>query len=176
MEQILEKIGLGMLVGRFQEKCIEPEIVLAMTDGELTCLGISTMGDRIRLWRTCRVSTSMRQSSEESNLSLDNIQSFSDLSVRPASGLTVRHSDGPSLAVVASEISRLFNPRHSRTTSSSRKRKATGGRTWTAQILCLADRKQSKIPNSVEKQILHNAGLGLKKIKFQVSDNAQQVN
>ena len=55
------------------------------------------------------------------------------------------------------------------------KRKATGGRTWTAQILCLADRKQSKIPNSVEKQILHNAGLGLKKIKFQVGNNAQQV-
>ena len=32
--KILEKIGLGMLIGR-----IEPKIVLAMTDGELTCLG-----------------------------------------------------------------------------------------------------------------------------------------
>ena len=170
----MEKIGLGTLIGRFQEERIEPEIVLAMTDGELTRLGISTMGDRIRLRRTCRVSTSM-QSSEESNLRLDNTQSSSDSSVRPASGLTGGHSDVPSLAAVASERSRLFNPRHSRTTSSSRKRKATGGRTWTAQILCLADRKQSKIPNSVEKQILHNAGLGLKKIKFQVGDNAQQV-
>ena len=174
MEKILEKIGLGTLIGRFQEERIEPEIVLAMTDGELTRLGISTMGDRIRLRRTCRVSTSM-QSSEESNLSLDNTQSSSDSSVRPASGLTGGHSDVASLAAVASERSRLFNPRHSRTTSSSRKRKATGGRTWTAQILCLADRKQTKIPNSVEKQILHNAGLGLKKIKFQVGDNAQQV-
>ena len=77
----------------------------------------STTGDRICLRRTCRVSTSM-QSSEESNLSLDNTQSSSDSSVRPASGLTGGHSDGASLAVVASERSRLFNPRHSRTTSS----------------------------------------------------------
>ena len=84
MEKILEKIGLGTLIGRFQEERIEPEIVLAMTDGELTRLGISTMGDCIRLRRTCRVSTSM-QSSEESNLSLDNTQSSSDSSVRPAS-------------------------------------------------------------------------------------------
>ena len=33
--KILEKIGLGMLIGRIEE----PKIVLAMTDGELTCLG-----------------------------------------------------------------------------------------------------------------------------------------
>ena len=32
----LEKIGPGTLIGRFQEERIEPEIVLAMTDGELT--------------------------------------------------------------------------------------------------------------------------------------------
>ena len=87
-------------------------------------------------------------------------------------------SGGPSSAFVASERSRLFNLRHSRTTS--RKSKATRGQTWTgqtwtAQILCLADRQQTKIPNSIEKQILHNAGLGLKKIKFEVSDNTQQV-
>ena len=49
MEKILEKVGLGTLIGRFQEERIELEIVLAMTDGELTRLGISTMGDRIRL-------------------------------------------------------------------------------------------------------------------------------
>ena len=92
MEKILEKIGLGTLVGRFQEERIEPEIVLALTDGELTHLGISTMGDRICLRRTCRVSTSM-QISEESNLSVDNIQSSSDSSVRPASGLTGERVD-----------------------------------------------------------------------------------
>ena len=38
------KIGLGMLIGRFQER-MEPDIVLAMTDGQLTRLGISIMGD-----------------------------------------------------------------------------------------------------------------------------------
>ena len=171
MQKILDEIGLGTLVGRFQEERIEPEIVSAMTDGELTRLGVSTMGDRMRL---CRVSIST-QSSQLPNLSSEPEGVQSSLNSAHDHGLMCEPSGGPSLAVVASERSRLFNPRHSRTASSSRKRKAASGRTWTAQILCLADRKQSKIPNSVEKQILHNAGLGLKKIKFQVSDNAQQV-
>lgn len=174
MEKILEELGLGTLTERFKEERIEPDIVLAMTDGELTRLGISTMGDRIRLRRTCRVSTSI-QSTEQSNLNSAGVESSSNSSGGTSTASNGGSSAGPSLAFVASERSRLFNPRHSRTASSSRKRKATGGRTWTAQILCLADRKQSKIPNSIEKQILHNAGLGLKKIRFQASDNAQQV-
>ena len=174
MQKILDEIGLGTLVGRFQEERIEPEIVSAMTDGELTRLGVSTMGDRIPLRRLCRVSIST-QSSQLPNLSSEPEGAQSSLNSAHDHGLMCEPSGGPSLAVVASERSRLFNPRHSRTASSSRKRKAANGRTWTAQILCLADRKQSKITNSVEKQILHNAGLGLKKIKFQVSDNAQQV-
>ncbi|CAB3983909.1 Arylsulfatase B [Paramuricea clavata] len=164
MEKILEELGLGTLKQRFAEERIEPEIVLAMTDGELTHLGVSTMGDRIRLRQICRVSIST-QSAEQSNVNSEGSESSLNSSGGPSSA--------SSSAFVASERSRLFNPRHSRTTS--RKRKATRGRTWTAQILCLADRQQTKIPNSIEKQILRNAGLGLKKIKFEVSDNAQQV-
>ena len=49
MENILEVLGLGTLKHRFAEERIEPEIVIAMTDGELTRLGVSTMGDRTRL-------------------------------------------------------------------------------------------------------------------------------
>ena len=59
------------------------------------------------------------------------------------------------------ERAKLFDPRHSR--NGGKKRKATGGRTWTVQVICLADSQQTKIPNSSEKQVLHNAGLGLKK-------------
>ena len=59
----------------------------------------------------------------------------------------------------------------------SRKRKASqgSGRTWTAQVFCLADRHQTSIPNASTKQILHNAGLGLKKIRFLLDDNETQV-
>ena len=161
MENILEVLGLGTLKHRFAEERIEPEIVIAMTDGELTRLGVSTMGDRIRLRQSCRASASTQSTAGQSNLNSEGTES------------SANSSGGPSPALVASERSRLFNPRHSRTTS--RKRKASRGRTWTVQILCLADRQQTKIPNSIEKQILCNAGLGLKKIKFDASDDVQQV-
>ena len=39
----------------------------------------------------------------------------------------------------------------------------------------LADRQQTTIPTSTAKQVLHNAGLGLKKIKFLLSDNEEQI-
>ena len=59
----------------------------------------------------------------------------------------------------------------------SRKRKASHGsnRTWMAQIFCLADRQQTTIPNGSTKQVLHNAGLGLKKIRFLLEDDESQV-
>ena len=83
-------------------------------------------------------------------------------------------SDVLSAASVAMEHTRLFNPQYSR--SPSQKRKTTvGANMWTAQFFYLADRHQSKDPNASTKQILHNAGLGLKKMKLQLNDNEEQV-
>jgi hypothetical protein len=164
MENILEVLGLGTLKHRFAEERIEPEIVIAMSDGELTRLGVSTMGDRIRLRQRCRASAdsaSTQCTAGQSTLNSEDTE------------LSGNSSAGPSLSSIASERSRLFNPRHSSATS--RKRKVSRGRTWTVQMICLADRLQTKIPNSIEKEILCNAGLGLKKIKFDASDNAQEV-
>ena len=48
-------------------------------------------------------------------------------------------------------------------------------RPWTANIFCLADRLQSSIPSTITNKTLHNAELGLKKIKFQLTDNEEQV-
>lgn len=162
MEKILEEVGLSTLLQRFMEERIEPEIVLAMTDVELTRLGVATIGDRVRLRAVCR-SSPEREKSDHSKTSPEG--------ATPAS--TSSSSRGPSAASVASERAKLFDPRHSRT--GGKKRKATGGRTWTVQVICLADRQQTKIPNSSEKQVLHNAGLGLKKIKFELTDSEQQV-
>ena len=69
----------------------------------------------------------------------------------------------------------MFNPRHSRIGNRKRKGSQGPGRTWTAQIFCLANRQQASIPNASTKQILNNAGLGLKKIKFLLGDSETEV-
>ena len=161
MEKILEEVNLSTLLQRFMEKRIELEIVPAMTDVELTRLGVTTIGDRVHLRAVCRSSAEREKSDSKTGPE----------GATPAS--TSSSSRGPSAASVASERARLFDPRHSKT--GGKKRKATGGRTWTVQVICLVDRQQTKIPNSSEKQLLHNAGLGLKKIKFELTDSDQQV-
>ncbi len=42
-------------------------------------------------------------------------------------------------------------------------------------IVCLSDRLSVKVPNAHEKQILHAAGLGSKKIKLDMDDDEQTV-
>ena len=78
------------------------------------------------------------------------------------------------------ERRRLFQPYSSRRekgsgTSKSAKRKNPSRRTWTGQFVCLADRQACRVPSSSEKQILQQAGLGLKKIKFFVDENEEEV-
>ena len=49
MEQILNKLGLGILRERFEAERVEPEVVACLSDGNLASLGVSTIGDHIRL-------------------------------------------------------------------------------------------------------------------------------
>lgn len=150
MDKILDDAGLSALRERFQEERIDPEIVISMSDEELSRLGVSTMGDRIRLRSACRGKGGFEVENTSPSIS------------------TV------SAATVASERARLFNPRQR---GSNRKRKAPqrSGRTWTAQFICLANRLQTVIPSASEKQTLNDAGLGLKKIKFSAEDDETQV-
>ena len=54
MDKILEEAGLSTLLPRFNDERIEPELIVAMTDAELTRLGVTTIGDRVRLRSICR--------------------------------------------------------------------------------------------------------------------------
>ena len=54
-------------------------------------------------------------------------------------------------------------------------KKKQSARTWTVHFVCLADRYQCKIPSATEKQTLHKAGLGVKKIKLQLDDDETSV-
>ena len=79
MEQILQSLNLGTLLGRFQEQRMEPETVLAASDQELVRLGVSTIGDRVRIRDACKkkveennVSTSQTDAVREERLSIFN--------------------------------------------------------------------------------------------------------
>ena len=55
MEQILQAVNLATLLGRFQaQRMMEVDSVLSASDQELVRLGVSTIGDRIRLREACR--------------------------------------------------------------------------------------------------------------------------
>ena len=67
--------------------------------------------------------------------------------------------------------------------NSSSQRRTTGGkekkqpkkRTWTGQFICLSDRSQEMLPTPSERQVLYNAGLGLRKITFDFQDGENAV-
>ena len=159
MDKVLEDAGLSTLRERFLEERVDPEIVIAMSDAELARLGVQTIGDRIRLRSACRGKNGPPNVPAENSTSSNATPS----------------SSSSTAATVASERARLFNPRHSRVASRKRKASQGSGRTWTAQVFCLADRQQTSIPNASTKQVLHSAGLGLKKIRFLLEDDETQV-
>ena len=88
-------------------------------------------------------------------------------------------SSSPAQQIIE-ERRRLFQPYKSRRkkgtgTSKTGKRKNPARCTWTGQFVCLADRQACRVPSSTEKQILQQAGLGLKKVRFFVDDSEEEV-
>ena len=147
MEKILQKINLGTPVQRFKDKRIDPEAVIALTDQDLVRLGVQTIGDRVRLQTLCQKKVTETQNS-------------------------------PSLtSAILQERSTLFSlASTSRRSSGSKKKSRTAPkRPWTVHFVCLADRLTTTVPTAAEKQILHKAGLGLKKIKLDLEDDKNAV-
>ena len=53
MEKILRWLKLESLFPKFAAQRIEPENVSALSEEELSCLGVSTIGDRLRVRGLC---------------------------------------------------------------------------------------------------------------------------
>ena len=54
MERILQQLGLANILRRFEDERVDEKIVLSSTDAELSRLGVSTIGDRVRLRELCK--------------------------------------------------------------------------------------------------------------------------
>ena len=121
MEDILKELHLESLIPHFLAERIEPANVAALSDEELCRVGVTTIGDRLRLRDLCAVA--------EKDRTRELVASN-----------------------VLQERMALFNGRNSR--RADRKKKAVAKRSWTVSFVCVADRHQSKIPTSTEKQVL----------------------
>ena len=53
MEKMLRELKLESLFPKFAAQRIEPENVSALSDEELSCLGVSTIGDRLHVRGLC---------------------------------------------------------------------------------------------------------------------------
>ena len=49
IEEILKRAGLSTLIGSFISEKIDPNIICTMNDEDMIRLGVTTIGDRIRL-------------------------------------------------------------------------------------------------------------------------------
>jgi hypothetical protein len=154
MEEILQSLNLGTLFGRFQEQRMEPQAFLTASDQDLVRLGVTTIGDRIRLRDACKkkvdentASTSQTSAARQKRLSIFNPR---------------RHNS-------------RGQARGTARSSSSASKRGTKGNSWMPMFVCLADSTASKTPSSLEKEILFKAGLGVKKIKLDIQDDEQTV-
>ena len=153
MENTLKQLNLEILLDRFNDEHIEPQLVESLSDEELVRLGVKRMGDRVVLRDLCK-----RVSAREP-----------------------RRSPSPAKLVLR-ERELLFNPRANKSSGSSRaskKRKTSSKaqirRPWTGTFFCLASRHASTVPTPEEKQKLNDAGLGLKKVRISSEDGEEEV-
>ena len=58
ISQILSSVGLGNLLEKFQEERVDVKSMNELNDKELHRLGVTTIGDRVRLREACKKSRS----------------------------------------------------------------------------------------------------------------------
>ena len=154
MDAILQSLGMETFLNRFQAQWMEPQSTVAASDQELVRLGVTTIGDRIRLRDTCKrelddaaAVTNQTSAARQERLSIFNPR---------------RHNN-------------RTNTRAAARSATSANRRAPKSHPWTPTFFCLADYTASKTPSAMEKQILFKAGLGLKKIELDLQDDELTV-
>ncbi|XP_061171814.1 uncharacterized protein LOC133181305 [Saccostrea echinata] len=168
IDSVLEELKLQYLIGRFHEEKVEISDIQSLTDGELNRLGVTTIGDRVRLREKVTELTKRDCSSHQQT------PSTSRPSAPEQNELGVDH------------LRRQRNLLFSRS-STSRKRKDVADpdkcvqvnkrsyRGWTVSVMCLSDKNSTRVPTADEKELLLKAGLGLKKMKFGLMDGETEV-
>ena len=161
IETILSELSLPAAVERFTEK-IDEKVAAMLNDKELIRLGVAMIGDRACFRQLCH-----QHCGDVCGTGL--ISTQSEGCEGSSSGLQL------SLSVALMERALLFNSRGSRVRQSQTRNKKERKRTWTATFVCFADRLPAKVPSATKGRVLQKAGLGIKKIKFEIDSDEKAV-
>ncbi|XP_061188056.1 uncharacterized protein LOC133196140 [Saccostrea echinata] len=164
LADLLEEIGLQTLIHRFQEEKVELSDIQSLSDADLNRLGVSTIGDRVRL-----------RSRAIEEPSWPSTSGSAPVPAPPPSGLRPPFLTADN---VRKERDLLFHSRKRKNRNElgqPTQGKKQRGRSWTVSVMCLSDKNCNFVPNSEVKECLLKAGLGLKKIKFNVNDGQTEV-
>jgi len=166
MEEALNRIQLSSLIPKFIEENIDLDVICQASDSELIRLGVSTLGERIRLREVCKKLLSNSAVPGPGPAS-------SSSSVIPLSS----SSNSSRLENLQERRSLFTSYNHNSRSRGGRRnaRKRPVSRSWTVSFFCLANKFAFKVPNNSEKVTLKNAGLGFKKIKLDLSDGEEDV-
>ena len=166
MDSVLHKLGLEYLLQRFRDEKIEIETVDSLTDGEVKRLGVDTIGDRVRIRELCKSTTTINIDADRDSTGVD---PDPVINVTPSLARRVTHER--QLLFTPSTCSGSSRSRRGAVRDRGRKRKYR--RSWTVTFVCLASRQAERVPSVTERQVLNNAGLGVKKITLYVDDDEQ---
>lgn len=170
MEAFLKEVNLEWLLSTLTNQKIEVSMLLNLNDNDLIQMGVTTLGDRIRLKHASKnwAANSGEHRSEGHNISTS----------AHSSATNIPHSSNQN---IGDEIRHLFSP-YSRQApqtgprTGSRARKNTKKmRPWTVNFCCLSNPTQTEIPTYEDKAILLEANLGDKKIKLNLDDSEHEV-
>lgn len=166
IEEILVDLQFSEItIENFKAERIDVDNFLSLSEQQMSRLGVTTIGDRLRL--TERVKSEVKKNKHVSETENNTGTLANDI-------LMQRNTlFGRSSACRGRKRSRTVdNTSRSGTENIPRQR---GMRTWSVSVLCLADKNAKKIPTAEEKEMLFRAGLGVKKIQFELDDGELDV-
>ena len=162
--EILAKLGLSLVTKTFQDEKVDIKVAISASDEDLIRLGVRTIGGRIRLKEACRRVYTANSSLRPLNISQETS------TIRP--GLE-EISFSPLFGRNNGNRQKERRSRSSGAAGSSNRRAAD--RTWKGQFMYLSDIHAEKLAIPTEKVVLQKAGLGFKKIKFDLETDEVSV-
>ena len=164
--EILNKLGLNLVTKKFQDEKVDIKVVISASNEYLIKLGVRTVGDRIRLREACRRIYTANSSLRPLHISKEISTNKSSLEER---------SFLCSLSFGRNNGSRQKKSRSRGSGAAGSSNRGAADRTWTGQFMCLSDIHSKKMSTPTEKVVLQKAGLGFKKIKFDLEADEVSV-
>lgn len=162
----LADLDLNDTIEKFKLERIDLDNFLSLTEQQLIRLGVKTIGDRLRLTERVRSEIKKRNACKP----VDRNETLASQIIQQRNTLFNRNRNRRGQKRRTGSVSNSVDA-----SDSSKIPRTRGTRTWTVTVVCLADTNAKKIPSVEEKTVLMKAGLGAKKIQFNLDDEEDDV-